>query len=181
MRAYLGAQQTVRAFSKFKAGSAMASERSTVENPPKLVLRRDFGAVRDLLRRIKASTRCTDLCLFSRRSPGQLIDYLDRRGCIRSRVEMPVYVAPIEFDGHNVERFGSIQEEILAFTRDVSRRGVGFTHDEPFCGDYAIVTFDLLDGRPASLALEVRWSNIESGSAYMTGGRFFGIAEPAEC
>lgn len=180
MRAHLGAQQTVRAFSKFKAGSAMTLERSTVDSSPKLVLRRDFGAVRDLLRRIKASMRFTDLCLFSRRSPGQLIDYLDRRGCVRSRVEMPVYVTPVGFDGQQIERLSSAQEEILAFTRDVSRRGVGFTHDEPFCGDYAIVTFDLLDGRPASLALEVRWSNIESGFVYMTGGRFFGIAESDE-
>ncbi|NIL96430.1 MAG: hypothetical protein GTO53_03415, partial [Planctomycetales bacterium] len=62
-----------------------------------------------------------------------------------------------------------------AITKDVSLRGVGFTHELLFEGDYALVTFDLMDVGPVSLLVEIRWSNRERGPTYMTGGRFVGI------
>jgi hypothetical protein len=93
---------------------------------------------------------------------------------------MPIYVTPAVFDGRRVESLKDGVSEILAITREVSLRGIGFTHDEPFEGDYAVVTFDLMDGDAVSLLLEVRWSNIERGYSYMSGGRFLGITEPPD-
>jgi hypothetical protein len=90
---------------------------------------------------------------------------------------VPVYVAPATFDGKHAELLGHGETSILAVTRDLSLRGVGFVHDEQLCGAYAIVTFDLLDAEPVSLLLEVRWSNLPRGCAYMSGGRFLAISE----
>ena len=155
----------------------MATATSTVTERVRLAVRRDLRSVRKLLRRIKRSVRLADLFLFGRRNPARTLDYLDRRECVRSPVEMPIYVTPAVFDGRHVESLGDGVSEILAITRDVSLRGIGFTHDEPFEGDYAVVTFDLMDGDAVSLLLEVRWSNIERGYSYMSGGRFLGITE----
>lgn len=155
----------------------MTSATGTARKQPQLLVRRDFVAVRRLVRRTKANLRLADLCLFGRQNRTRVIDYLDRRECDRSRVEIPVFVTPAAFDGRYAEPLRD-QYEILAVTRDVSRKGLGLMHDEPLGCDYAIVAIDLLDGQPASILLEVRWSNVEKDDMYMSGGRFYGIAEP---
>ncbi len=75
-------------------------------------------------------------------------------------------------------------DAILAITRDISLRGIAFTHDDQFEGAYAIVLFDDINEQSVSLLLEVQWSNIEQddyscecGCCYMSGGRFFGITD----
>lgn len=105
------------------------------------------------------------------------MDCLDRRYEDRSPLEMPIYVVPAVFDGRYAELIEGGATEMLAMTRDVSLRGVGFLHDEPLEGNHAVITWDLLDGRPVSLLLVVRWSNIERNGSYMSGGRFLGITE----
>lgn len=155
----------------------MAAAASTVTNRVRLTVRRDLRSVRKLLRRVRRSVQLADLFLFGRRNPARTLDYLDRRECDRSPLEIPIYVTPAAFDGRHVESLDDSESEILAITRDVSLRGIGFRHDEPFEGDYAVVTFDLMDGDAVSLLLEVRWSNIEIGYSSMSGGRFLGISE----
>ena len=130
-----------------------------------------------MLRRIKRSLRMADLCLFGRRRPARVASYLDRRQYDRSPVEMPITIQSAAFDGEHATLADPEASEFLAMTRDVSLRGVGFLHDDPFEGHYAVVTFDLLDGRPASLLLEVRWSNVPRLGSYMSGGRFLGIVD----
>ena len=66
---------------------------------------------------------------------------------------------------------------MLAVTKDVSLRGIGFTHDEPLEAQHLLVTFDLLNEESAWLLLEIRWANRGEFSSYMSGGRFLGIVE----
>ena len=88
----------------------------------------------------------------------------------------PVYVIPATFDGKYVETLET--NVIFAITRDISLRGIGFTHDDQFEGSYAIVFFDDINEESVSLLLEVRWSNVEQdGHSYMSGGRFLGIID----
>ena len=93
-------------------------------------------------------------------------------------LEATIYVTGVSFDGKLAKVFTDNQGELLAVTKDVSLRGIGFTHDEPFEGNFAIVTFDLIDATPVLLLLDVRWSNLPWKYSYMSGGRFVGIAEP---
>lgn len=147
----------------------------SVAGPPKLIVRRDLKAVRTTLKRIKHRVRVADLSQLDRRSPPRRLGCLDRRHYDRSPVEMPIFLMPAAFDGRDAEAVGVRETEILAMTRDVSLGGVGFVHDEPFEAQYAIVSFDVMDGCPVSLLLEVCWSNIERGDSYMSGGKFLGI------
>lgn len=143
----------------------------------KFTVRRDLRAVRKLLNRIKRSARLAELGLFGRRNPAQMLDYLERRDRDRSPVDMPIYVTPAAFDGWHVRICEGVNIEMVAITKDVSLRGIGFRHDEPLECHYAIVMFDAMDGFTASLLLELRWSNREGGDSYMSGGRFLGIIE----
>ena len=97
-------------------------------------------------------------------------------------MQRPVYVIPATFDGKYVETLET--EEIFAITRDLSLRGIGFTHDDQFEGEYAVVFFDDINEESVSLLLEVRWSNLEqadysyvTGAFYMSGGKFLGIID----
>jgi hypothetical protein len=118
------------------------------------------------------------LNLFDRRKSVQTLDYLERRTSNRASVELPIYVTPVDFDGHHTQNVEQA-ECMLAVTKDVNLKGIGFTHDEPFEGHYAIVTFDLLENNSVALLLEVRWSNRKSGVSQMRGGIFLGVVEPS--
>lgn len=154
----------------------MAGASPVAKRQRELLIRRDLPTVRDVLRRVRDSDRLAPLCLFGRHTLEEVLDYVDRRDSSRDPVRMPVYVVPVFFDGQYAN---PIQpgKTIIAVTRDVSLRGIGFTHDEPFEGDYAVVTFDLLNEQPVSLLLSVRWRNLRRGSAYASGGRFLAISE----
>ena len=133
-----------------------------------------------MLRRIRHSGRLADLCLFGRRTPARMLEYVERRSWERSPVQMPIYVTPAVFDGTHAESLEGAESEMLAVTRDVSLRGIGFTHDEPLEAAYAIITFDFLDDETISLLMDVRWSKSESADSYMSGGRFVGIIRTSE-
>ena len=158
----------------------MAMPASTVIEPAKLAVRRNLRAVRDLLQRVRQSVRQADSSLFGRPSQDRMLEYVERRGRGRSATTTPIYVTPAVFDGRDVEPLEAGACGMLAVTNDVSLRGVGFTHDEPFEADYAIVTFDLMDGPSVTLLLEVRWANLKRGYSYMSGDRFLGITETAD-
>lgn len=149
-----------------------------------LIVRRDFSVVRRTLKRIRRCDQLAPLNLFGRRNPGRMLDYLDRRACDRPEVQRPVYIVPATFDGKHVKP--SETEAIFAITKDISLRGLGFTHDDPFEAEHAIALFDDISEEAVSLLLEVRWSNIEqvdhsyvTGSFYMSGGQFMGIIDSA--
>jgi len=155
----------------------MSEASSVAKHQRKFSVRRNLRTVRDALRRVRNNDRLTTLCLFGGRTPQEALDHVERLASSRDSVQMPVYLVPVTFDGqyaHPIDHGGT---SMLAVTRDVSLRGLGFIHDEPLHGDYAIVTFDLLGDRPVSLLLSVRWRNLRRGSAYLSGGRFLAICE----
>jgi len=155
----------------------MARASFVAKRQRKLSVRRDLRTVRDVVRRVRNSDRLATLCLLGRHTPEEALDYVERRASSRDSVQMLVYLVPVTFDGQYAIPVDHGETSIIAVTRDVSLRGIGFTHDEPLHGDHAIVTFDLLDDRPVSLLLNVRWCNLRRGSAYFSGGRFLAISE----
>lgn len=152
---------------------------SIASKPARFQIRWDIPSVIDLLRRIRANEQLAELLLFGRKNPARLHDRIERRSRFRSSVQIPIYVMPVLFDGKHAETRPEC-EEMQVLTRDVSLRGVGFTHDEPLDTEFAAVTFDLFDSDPVTLLLELRWSNQRNGAgALMSGGTFCGIASPA--
>ncbi len=142
----------------------------------RLIVRRDLSTVRTTLKRIRRCDRLAPLNLFGRRNPARMLDYLDRRACDRPAVRRPVYVIPATFNGKYVETLET--DATFAITRDISLRGIGFTHDDQFEAAYAVVIFDDINEEPVSLLLEVRWSNLEQDDySYMSGGKFLGIID----
>lgn len=147
----------------------MVTAASMVGERVRFTVRQGVRTVREILRRIRGDQRLLAHDLVGNRAHG------------RAPVQMPIYVTPAAFDGICVEPLEGPENVMLAVTRDVSLRGVGFTHDEPFLADYAIVTFDLWGEGPVSLLLEIRWSNLGKNHAYMSGGTFLGITETPGC
>jgi len=146
--------------------------------PVQFKIRWDIPSVVDLLRRIRANERMANVLLFGRKNPLRLCDRIERRSRFRSAVQIPIYIVPVTFDGRSAAGVPGAGE-IQAFTRDVSLRGVGFTHDEMLDAEFAVATFDLVDDEPVSLLLELRWSNLrQGGSPYMSGSTFCGVASP---
>ena len=133
----------------------------------RLTLHRDLGTVRNTVRRIRQSECCR-----------ALLDVRERRASERHSVQVALYVTPVVWEGFP---WIVLQEDagnsMCAFTKDVSLRGVAFTHDEPLDTDYAIVTFDLCDSEPVSLLTEIPWSHYHSYRSYTSGGRFLGITD----
>jgi hypothetical protein len=140
-------------------------------------IRRDSRSVREAIRRVRNSDGVATLRLFGSRMSQRALDYVDRRVWNRDCVRMPVYLVPVIFEGQHADPTDHSEPPMIAVTRDLSLRGIGFTHDEPLHGDHAIVTFDLLGDRPVSLLLDLRWRNLRRGSAYLSGGRFLAVSE----
>ena len=142
-------------------------------------LKRDIKTVRALLRRIKDSKPLASLNLLGRRNPTRMLEYLDRRFHGRSAVNLPFYCSPVEFDVSSLDVVSHDWPKNLAFTRDVSLRGIGFTHIDALDSHYAEVVFDLIDDEAVSLLLEIRWANREFGCSFTSGGLFLGVIEPS--
>lgn len=143
----------------------------------RFAVHRDLGTVRKTLQRIRRSDTFPELNLFDRPDPDRMLDRMERLGCDRWATRIVAYVTPATFDGQYAEPLGDAGGSILAVTKDMSLRGIGFSHTEAIRGHYAIVTFELTDDDPVSLLLEIRWSNVPSGGAQMSGGMFIGVTD----
>lgn len=144
--------------------------------PMNFIVQRNLRVILRLLRSLGQTEHFADLHLTRRRPlAGGTRNFQNRRSTDRTSVQIPILVTAVNFDGQIVRC--QTDSALRAVSRDLSLGGIGFIHDEPLAGDYAIVTFDLRDGNSASVLLEVRWSNRAQGSHYMSGGRFQGIVE----
>ncbi|NIP87326.1 MAG: hypothetical protein GTO03_17935 [Planctomycetales bacterium] len=156
----------------------MRSSISPAKQQVRFRIRRDLRTIKKVLRQIRQSEHLASHCLFGRRTEARLLDHVERRVAQRAPLELPIYVTVADYDGRDAVVWEIEGGEALAITKDVSLRGVGFTHEEPFEGDYALVTFELLDAEPISLLVEMRWTNLVRGRLYLSGGRFVGIPIP---
>ena len=145
--------------------------------PTTFSIRNDLEAIRRTLKTVRESYHFTNLCLFGRRNPTRVLEYFERRSYDRSAIEMPLYVTPVTFDGQVARVDEGDPCDLFAMSKEVSLRGVGFTHDHSFEAEYAVVAFDLLESAEVALLLDIRWLNLVQGDVYMSGGRFIGIAE----
>lgn len=102
-------------------------------------------------------------------------DPWDRRSYERFCLKVHFYVTPVAFDGETIEVLDSSCSAVPAITRDLTIRGVGFTHHQLLFGDYAVVECPFLDRGKLALLLALRWSNLRDNGCYMSGGRFEAI------
>lgn len=144
--------------------------------PMNCVVRRNLWTIRTLLSSLRQDEPFADLGAFRRRQsvPGSP-NCIERRAVARTSVQIPILVTAVSLDDQAVRYRRN--SALLAVSRDLSMRGIGFTHDAPLTGKYAIVTFDLQNGNTASVLLEVCWSTQQRGQFYLSGGRFQGIVQ----
>jgi hypothetical protein len=124
--------------------------------------------IRRLFKRLRRS-EYSSLLSGRRRKAG---DPWDRRSYERFCLKVGFYVTPVAFDGEAVEVLDASSSAVPAMTRDLTIRGVGFTHQQLLFGDYAVVECPFLDCENVALLLAFRWSNIRNDGCYMSGGRF---------
>lgn len=101
----------------------------------------------------------------------------DRRARRRLPVRRPIYVTPVMVDGTTLRIPQAASSHTIGHTMDVSIRGIGFTHDEPLLTKHLIVTFDLLEGDPVSLLIQIQWSRFRADHWYSSGGKFIAVVE----
>lgn len=163
-----------------KASSAMTVADSTSRERAEFVVRRDFAAVRDLIRRVKKDARLADLALFGRRMTRRSIDEFGRRRYDHRRITLTVQLVPVAFDEIRAEPLGDDHKAVLAITKFVSQKAVAIRHGELLQAKHAIITAESRDGGLMALLMEVRWSHIGFGNTHVSGGRFVGVVETAE-
>lgn len=145
----------------------MEGRTSFLEIQGQIFVRQDRVHIRRLLKRLRDSEY--SLLLRSRRR--QSSDDRDRRTHERFSLQVPILVTPALFDGERIEaEAGALA--IPAVTTDLTLRGVGFTHGELLCAEYAIITCDLLNREGLGLLFSFRWSNVPECGLYLSGGRF---------
>ena len=147
----------------------MVSATSETQDVVRVPVRRAVGRVRRAVKKIRESERHRSV-----------LEWGERRACDRSPVETAVYVSPVVLKGNHLE-IPERDRSIIAYTKDISRAGVGFTHDEPLPTQHAVVTFDLIDEEPLSLLIEITWSRYDSNhpylGGYVSGGTFLAVTE----
>lgn len=134
-----------------------------------------FRDIRQAINSLRQVPELTQIAAGSRRA-GRSSDALDRRTWNRFAVETAIQVCPVGFDGDAVLYDMGAGGELLATTKDLSLRGVGFVHERPLETPYALVSLALPSGS-LTLLLEIRWANREHEHGYMSGGLFQGIVE----
>lgn len=136
----------------------------------------DRRTLRRTLKLIQSIPQLDEFCLFGRRRPVKADRYLERRARGRPELQLPIDILAVDFDG-TCARPCQGKFPLHAATRDVSLRGLGFTHSNWFEGQFALVIFPQLDAQPLSLLMDIRWSNRELGCTLTSGGQFVGVVQ----
>ena len=148
----------------------MQETTAVVASPERWSVHHDRARVRRLLERLRRSEFSS--LLSGRRRIAS--DSWDRRSYERFCLKVHCYVTPVVFDGETVEVLDG-SWAVPAMTRDLTIRGVGFTHHQLLFGEYAVIECPFLERGNVALLLALRWSNIRNNGCYMSGGRFEAI------
>ncbi len=150
----------------------MGAATSETQNALRVSVCRNTRKIREAVRRIRQSEQSR-----------AVLEWGERRASWRIPVETAVYLTPVVVEGNHLE-MSRRDSSIIAYTKDISVAGVGFTHDEPLQTQHAVVTFDLFDEQPLSLLMEITWSRYDSEypylSSYVSGGKFLAVTETPE-
>lgn len=96
---------------------------------------------------------------------------LERRTDSRLPFQRAVQVIPLS-DDENGPQF---ELKITAYTRDISRNGIGIIHDEPIPGSRVVLKFELLGGETVQLIVDFTWCRYLGDFWYSSGGRLTGV------
>ena len=90
----------------------------------------------------------------------------------RIPIRRAILVTPVIMEGGTLWQPTPVPATVVAYTTDVSVKGIGFAHDEPLPTRHAIVTFDREDEEPVSLVVAIEWFDQQEGDWFRSGGRF---------
>ena len=100
-----------------------------------------------------------------------------RRHLSRMPLETVIYVTPAVLDGNDLRLTEETPCCTIAFTRDLSRKRISFSHYSPLSVLHVVVTFDFIDDESVSLLIEINWQHFRANSWYLSGGKLLGVVE----
>ncbi|MCA8995658.1 MAG: hypothetical protein KDA80_01690 [Planctomycetaceae bacterium] len=101
------------------------------------------------------------------------IEVIERRESPRIPVGIPFLLQPVRFAGRTAYSDGDAP--MVAVTRDISNRGIGFQCDGHLACRHCLAEFDACDETVIQMILEVRWSKRESRFSTVAGTRIVGV------
>ncbi|WP_437222924.1 hypothetical protein SH661x_003001 [Planctomicrobium sp. SH661] len=111
------------------------------------------------------------------RDPRKL-EFSERRGSGREGMAIPFYLSVLFQSGERYSKGGD--SPIIAVTRDISERGIGFRCDTPIPNCQLIAEFDNPRTGTIRLLLEVRWHRRHSLHCYLAGARIVRVLDSHE-
>jgi len=108
----------------------------------------------------------------------QKLEIPDRRGSGRNQISVPFYLFPAFSPGNDFSPRS--QQALIAVTRDMSSRGVGFRCDREIPLGNAMAEFDGYRSGRIRLMLEIRWRRRQSLHCYLAGARIVDVLSPDE-
>lgn len=105
------------------------------------------------------------------------LEGLNRRGVDRNEIMVPFYLYPAR--GRRSSD-GTSPPALIAVTRDLSERGIGFRCDLPITDTYFIAEFDSARDGMIRMLLEVCWVKKQGLHDYLAGGRIVRLLEDRE-
>jgi hypothetical protein len=100
----------------------------------------------------------------------------DRRQEPRRKLCMPVDLVPVRVIN---DRIITVADRVAAVTHDISSQGIGLRHDRPLSTRFFLAEFDVF-GDPVLMLIDARWTKREDELAWLTGGRFVMVVDPAQ-
>jgi hypothetical protein len=124
--------------------------------------------------------RVPDRTPLSKETGETLFELSERRSCRRVPLQRVVHVTPVVLENGTLCVPVTAKSSFLAYTSDLSMRGLGFTHDEPLMTRHAVITFDLIHQESVSLLIEITWTRCLADRSYRSGGKFVAITRAPE-
>lgn len=93
----------------------------------------------------------------------------ERRSGHREPFEIPFYLYPVQKTRHRLDV--DLTSPLIALTRDLSARGIGFQVDEHLTGRWMVAEFDSMNGQPYRFLIEIRWSQKKCAHCYRGGAQ----------
>ncbi|WP_437206040.1 hypothetical protein [Planctomicrobium sp. SH664] len=104
---------------------------------------------------------------------GRVGDGSERRTAPRYALVVPFYLRPIVLTSSGIRLLQP--DSLIAVTRDVARKGIGFQYDSPFEAEHILAEFDTLYAGQQRLVVEIRWQLKRTRHCYIAGGAVVGL------
>lgn len=107
-------------------------------------------------------------------------DRRERRASTRIPLQVPIQITPVEMQNGFVCLPEETADSIAGMTRDLSLKGVGFSHEAPVPAQFAVLTFGVPTNCPLSLVIEMNWTRKLKTGQHRSGARFKSLIETPE-